>query len=233
MALSNGQLPPFPSLEQSRNQARDLLRAYKAGDPDALSRLGRYHPRLAGVSNEQLREERVTLSDAQLVIAREAGLPTWARLKRQIDWITGPDRCRPFVRELSYYDDRAQGLLSVHSTGQRQALEAGTVWVDGEFFGGNPDFGKMLGEAYNTLSPEEQAFLDGPTEELCRMIDRYTVSRTRRVPEHDEFAMEASRPRFRPPCRPPLRRRAGPSPAPPPRLPRHCGRERTSWGGDA
>ena len=79
---------------------------------------------------------------------------------------------------------KANKILPQISDTERQALEAGTVWIDGEYFGGNPDFAKMLKEPYNTLSAEEQAFLDGPTEELCKMIDRYTVARTRRVPEH-------------------------------------------------
>lgn len=79
---------------------------------------------------------------------------------------------------------KANKILPQISDTERQALEAGTVWVDGEYFGGNPDFGKMLAEPYNRLSVEEQAFIDGPVEELCKMIDRYTVSRTRRVPDH-------------------------------------------------
>jgi ankyrin repeat protein len=112
---SNGQLPPRPSLEQSRNQARELLRAYKAGDAAALARVRQHHPQPSG--------SPFTLTDAQLVIAREAGLPSWPRLRRQIERITGPDRARPFVRELSYYDDRAQGMLSVLETGQRRAVE--------------------------------------------------------------------------------------------------------------
>src|SRR6185503_9376121 len=79
---------------------------------------------------------------------------------------------------------RSRKMLPQISDTERQALEAGTVWVDGEFFGGNPDFKKMLAEAYNRLSPEEQAFLDGPTEELCRMIDREEIARTRVIPDH-------------------------------------------------
>src|SRR4051794_27809703 len=79
---------------------------------------------------------------------------------------------------------KANKMLPQISDTEKQALEAGTVWVDGQYFGGNPDFGKMLAEPYNTLSGEEKAFLDGPTEELCKMIDRYTIARTRKVPEH-------------------------------------------------
>ncbi|MGQ0585739.1 MAG: acyl-CoA dehydrogenase, partial [Gammaproteobacteria bacterium] len=79
---------------------------------------------------------------------------------------------------------KAKRMLPQISDTERQALEAGTVWVDGELFGGNPDFARMLREAYNKLGVEEQAFLDGPAEEVCKMIDRYTIARTRRVPEH-------------------------------------------------
>lgn len=78
---------------------------------------------------------------------------------------------------------KSNKLLPQISDTERQALEAGSVWIDGEFFGGNPDFGKMLSEAYSRVSPEEQAFLDGPVEELLRMIDRYEINRTKRVPE--------------------------------------------------
>lgn len=79
---------------------------------------------------------------------------------------------------------KANKVLPQISDTERQALEAGTVWVDGELFSGNPDFKRILAEPYNRLSPEEQAFLDGPTEEVCKMIDRHTIARTRRVPEH-------------------------------------------------
>ena len=78
---------------------------------------------------------------------------------------------------------RVNKILPQISDTERQALEAGTVWIDGQFFGGNPDFKEMLAESYNQLPPEEQAFLDGPCEELCRMVDRYEIGRTRRIPE--------------------------------------------------
>ena len=78
---------------------------------------------------------------------------------------------------------RAKKMLPRISDTERQALEAGTVWIDGQIFSGNPDFKGMMAEAYNQLSDEERAFLDGPTEELCRMIDTYEVARTRRAPD--------------------------------------------------
>lgn len=78
---------------------------------------------------------------------------------------------------------KANKLLPQISDTERQALEAGKVWIDGGFFAGNPDFKKILAENYNQLPAEEQAFLDGPVEQLCRMIDRYEIGRTKRIPE--------------------------------------------------
>ena len=73
-------------------------------------------------------------------------------------------------------------VLPQISDTERLALEAGDVWIDGGIFAGNPDQAHMLAQPYNKLSAEEQAFLDGPVEELCRMIDAYEVAKTRVIP---------------------------------------------------
>jgi acyl-CoA dehydrogenase len=74
-------------------------------------------------------------------------------------------------------------LLPAISDTEREALEAGTVWVDGELFSGNPNWEKIANEAYHQMSPEEQAYYDGPVEELCRMCNDYEISTTREVPQ--------------------------------------------------
>lgn len=74
-------------------------------------------------------------------------------------------------------------LLPRISDTERQALEAGSVWVDGDFFSGNPDFSAMMSEAYPALSADEQAFLDGPVEELLHRVDRWELRETRRIPD--------------------------------------------------
>jgi len=76
----------------------------------------------------------------------------------------------------------AQILPRISDT-ERAALEAGTVWVEGEFFSGNPDFSSMLGQAYPKLSKKEQDFLDGPVEELCRTVNMWDLMQTRVTPE--------------------------------------------------
>jgi len=59
---------------------------------------------------------------------------------------------------------------------ERVALEAGTVGFEGELFSGKPDWRKLLNQPVPQLSTEEQAFLDGPCEELCRMINDWEIT---------------------------------------------------------
>ena len=70
-------------------------------------------------------------------------------------------------------------MLPPMSTTEREALEAGTVWWDGELFTGGPDWKKLLSAKAPALSAEEQAFIDGPCEELCRMIDDWDITHRR------------------------------------------------------
>ncbi len=70
-------------------------------------------------------------------------------------------------------------LLPTMSQTERDALEAGTVWWDGELFTGNPDWRKLLSAPPAKLSAEEQRFLDGPCEELCRMLDDFDITHRR------------------------------------------------------
>lgn len=59
---------------------------------------------------------------------------------------------------------------------EREALEAGDVWWDADLFTGNPDWSKLLAFAPATLTEEETAFLNGPVEQLCAMVDEWKVS---------------------------------------------------------
>ena len=66
-------------------------------------------------------------------------------------------------------------ILPPLSETEREALEAGTVGWDGELFSGNPDWRKLLSLPPPRLTAAEQAFLDGPVEELCRMLDDWQI----------------------------------------------------------
>ncbi|MGA0708053.1 MAG: acyl-CoA dehydrogenase [Steroidobacteraceae bacterium] len=99
---------------------------------------------------------------------------------------TDPLRLRMITRPFFRLYKR---MLPRMSDTEREALEAGTVWWDGELFTGRPDWQKLLGSPAPKLSEEEQAFLDGPCEELCRMLDEWDITHHRAdlPPEAWEF----------------------------------------------
>ena len=70
-------------------------------------------------------------------------------------------------------------LLPPMSSTEREALEAGTVWWDGELFTGGPKWNKLISAQPPRLTDEEQAFLDGPCEELCHMLDEFDITHRR------------------------------------------------------
>ncbi|MBP2703817.1 hypothetical protein JOL79_08365 [Microbispora sp. RL4-1S] len=80
--MPTASLPDRPSLDNFRRQARALQRAARAGDPAATARFARHHPSGAPDDPGSLR-----LGAAQLVVAREYGFPSWARLRRYLDTV--------------------------------------------------------------------------------------------------------------------------------------------------
>ncbi len=66
-------------------------------------------------------------------------------------------------------------MLPSMSDTEREALEAGSVWWDGELFSGMPQWDRLMSYPAPKLSEEEQAFLDGPCEELCQMLDDWEI----------------------------------------------------------
>ena len=99
-------LPDAASLEQLKNQARELLKAVQARDPEALSRL---HSHLPDVT-----ADTVTLAQAQFVLAREYGFPSWPRLRAHLDSLA-PDPVEQFKDAVrSGSASRVRALLRRH-----------------------------------------------------------------------------------------------------------------------
>jgi acyl-CoA dehydrogenase len=67
-------------------------------------------------------------------------------------------------------------VLPQMSDTERDALEAGTVWWEGELFQGKPDWRKLHAYPVPTLTAEEQSFLDKECEEACRLVDDWKVT---------------------------------------------------------
>lgn len=72
----------------------------------------------------------------------------------------------------------AKRALPQLSSTERDAIEAGDVWLDADIFTGRPDWGSLLAVPAPALAPREREFLEGPVEEICSMIDESFVVRT-------------------------------------------------------
>jgi acyl-CoA dehydrogenase len=73
------------------------------------------------------------------------------------------------------------GFLPKISETERTALDAGVTWVEKDLFSGKPDFSKLMNETYPQLTAEEKAFMNGPVEELCKLIDHWKVWKSRDI----------------------------------------------------
>jgi hypothetical protein len=77
--------PAHPNLEHLKYQAKDLLNGHAARDAGVAQRLREFHPQFAGAADEAIFAAWLSLSAAQLAIAREYGFPSWPRLKAQVE----------------------------------------------------------------------------------------------------------------------------------------------------
>ncbi len=76
---------------------------------------------------------------------------------------------------LPLLDFMRSAMPSISKT-EQEALEAGKTWWEADLFSGKPDYNKIRELPESQLSDEEQAFLDGPVEELCKMLDDWQIT---------------------------------------------------------
>jgi hypothetical protein len=115
------------NLEQQKKQARELLRAARAGSTDALARLRGRHVRWANVDDAGVRQE-AALHDAQFVIAREQGFASWTKLKAYAEPSPHARHTRLFVADMQWIEDRVSGLLRTRRSAGPAALEQIREW---------------------------------------------------------------------------------------------------------
>jgi len=105
-------LADAPNLEQIKKQSKELLRAFRAQEPQSAQRIALNHPEFGDLSPDRLSRLPLRLSDAQLVVAREYGFASWPKLKAEVD-------------RLSNHADSANAKKP---TVRR---ESGRVWIEG------------------------------------------------------------------------------------------------------
>ncbi len=69
-----------------------------------------------------------------------------------------------------------QGIMPEMSSTEKEAIEAGTTWWEADLFAGNPNWNKLHNYPKGRLTAEEQAFLNGPVETVCKMVNQHQVS---------------------------------------------------------
>lgn len=109
------QLPSRPSLEQLKNQAKDLLKAHRSGDSDACARIQASFPRLSSASPSDILRADFSLQDAQLVLAREYGFEGWPRLKSHVESLRDADAPPDLIEQFktSVQEGDADGLKAL------------------------------------------------------------------------------------------------------------------------
>src|SRR5579864_2812039 len=126
-------LPPNPSLENLKKQAKTLQKAWQAGDTETLARIRAAHPRYAGVSDQQLRSVKPRLTDCQLVLAREAGFNSWPQLKVAVQ-AANQELTDQFVtiaclcHEDPHYDHRSFHIRAHETLRDDPRLSEATIW---------------------------------------------------------------------------------------------------------
>jgi ankyrin repeat protein len=115
------------NLEQQKKQARELLRAIRAGSEDAISRLRRNHSCWTTVDEASARQ-LVALHDTQFVLAREQGFASWPKLKAYAEPSSGSRHTRLFVADVAWITDRVHGLLRTRQSAGPAALEQIREW---------------------------------------------------------------------------------------------------------
>ena len=137
-------LPSHPNLDHLKYQAKDLRKAHAARNPEAAQRLREFHPRFARATDAEIFNARLSLTDAQLAIAREAGFPSWARLKRHIEKPTLSDRLNlphheriedtTFRRAVDFLDAGDVAGLRAHLNQHPNLVRQRVVFEGGNYF---------------------------------------------------------------------------------------------------
>ena len=96
-------------------------------------------------------------------------------------FIITPIRANLVSKAVMALFEKLQFIPKISAT-ERTALEAGVVWIEKDLFSGKPNFTNILKEPYAKLTAEEQAFINGPVEELCQKVEPYKVWRNKEMP---------------------------------------------------
>jgi hypothetical protein len=157
-------LPHSANLDHLKGQAKDLLRSFRAGDLSAFQRLREFHPKLTSTPDAAMPAQTISLSDAQLSLAREYGYASWPRLKAALAerhhqklTLIHNDRLPdgPFKQALDFMDAGDAARLTAHLA-RNPGLVAERATFEGENYFITPSLLEFLPEnpiRHGTIAP--------------------------------------------------------------------------------
>jgi acyl-CoA dehydrogenase len=99
-----------------------------------------------------------------------------------IVFLITPLRAAVVTSGLLAFMKKMQFLPKISDT-EKAALDAGAVWIEKDLFSGKPNFTNLMNENYPKLTAEEQAFVDGPVNRLCAVLDHWKIHQTKDIPQ--------------------------------------------------
>ena len=167
--MPSSSLPARPNLEQLRNQAKDLLKAYRAGQPSALSRFRESSRYLSGLTDDELLRLSLSLRDAQRVVAIEYGFPDWTSMRTHVERKERPTMFEMTVDHVKV--NRLNNLRSVILKG-KEISKSLSIWI-GESEG-NAIALKLQGQ--DMPRPMTHDLMDSMIRDLGATVSRVVVS---------------------------------------------------------
>ena len=177
-------LPSNPNLDHLKYQARDLLEDHATCAQGAAQRIREFHPRFGGATDSEIFGARLSLSDAQLAIAREHGFPSWTRLKRHIERPTLSDQLdlphhqriedEVFRRTVALLDAGDVSGLRAHLKKHPRLAQQHVVFEGGNYFR-NPALLEFVAE-----NPIRHGTLPANIVEIARVLLEVGASQSAR-----------------------------------------------------
>src|ERR1700691_4190012 len=118
--MTDREFPARPQLGQYKKQAKELVQNHGLGVPDALERIGRYHPRLHSLAKPDIQRAPFSLTDAQLVMAREHGFESWPKFAKHIEMLH-------LIRSVASLADPVAAFIEVACVPRNASHDSGTV----------------------------------------------------------------------------------------------------------
>ena len=170
--MPSSSLPARPNLEQLRNQAKDLLKAYRAGQHSALSRFRDSSRHLSNLTDHELVRLSLSLRDAQRVVAIEYGFHDWTSMRSHVE---RKERTTMYEMTIDHLRvNRLSNQRSVILKG-KEVSKYLSIWI-GEAEG-NAIGLKLQGQ--DMLRPMTHDLMDSMIRDLGATVTRVVVSEMR------------------------------------------------------